>query len=386
MSENVVSVRLEIRNEKTRKDLEEVLASIQEFHLQASNDPKPCDLLILETEKDISKDFELIQTLQVSGMVKEVFLTSPHVEPDLLPWALRAGVKEFFSQPIKREEVRNGLLKFRERRGDLKQDVLEKKRGKIIDIVGSKGGVGTTTIAVNVATSLSESNGASSVALIDMNLLFGQIPIFFNIESSLNLGEVARNISRVDATYLMSTLSKHRSGVYILPSPMRLDDVDVVTPEILEVLLGLMQNVFDFIVIDGGQRLDNVSFKILGIADIVFLITGLDLPCLANAKRLLRTFQKLRFPSKEAIQTIVNCYQKKSPFSLKDAEQAVSAKIHWVLPNDHSATTAAINQGKPLSEVAPGSELNKSLRELADSFLSKNPKRRNGFWKREESD
>ncbi len=374
MTENAVFVRLGVRNEKTRKDLEEVISSVGGFELQISVDSAPCDLLILETDGDTGKEFQLIQDLQVSGKVKEVFVTSPRLEPDLLLQALRAGVKEFFSQPIQRDEVRTGLLKFRERRGLLQQKGIEKKRGKIIHFISSKGGVGTTTIAVNLAASLSESNG-SSVALIDMSLPFGQIPIFLNTETSFNWGEVLRNISRVDETFLMGVLSRHRSGVYVMPSPATLEDVSVETPEMVEKLLSLMQNLFDFILVDGGQRLDHVSLRSLQMSDTVFMVTVLNLPCLTNAKKLLWTFQRLGFPLRETIRIIANRYQKKSSISLKEAEEAVSEKIHWLVANDYHLTMSAINQGKTISEVASGSEVGKSLRELAGTFFLKGQKK-----------
>ncbi|MGZ3613919.1 MAG: AAA family ATPase [Thermodesulfobacteriota bacterium] len=375
MTENTVFLRLGIRNEKTREDLEEVISLLEGFHLQSSIDSDPCDLLILEAENDNGKDFQLIHELQASGKVKEVFLTSARLEPNLLLQALRAGVKEFFSQPIQKEEVKTGLLKFRERRGFLQQKAGEKKRGKIIHFISSKGGVGTTTIAVNLAASLSESSG-SSVALIDMSLPFGQIPIFLNTESSFNWGEVLRDISRVDETFLMGVLSKHRSGVYVMPSPASLEDLNVETPEMVEKLLSLMRNLFDFILVDGGQRLDPVSLRILQMSDTVLMITVLNLPCLTNAKKLLWTFQKLGFPTRETIRIIANRYQKKSSISLKEAEEAVSEKIHWLVANDYHLTMSAINQGKTISEVASGSEVGKSLRELAGTFISQGQKKR----------
>lgn len=377
MTGSILSVRLEIKNEAVRKQLEEVISAEEGFRLlRRHDDPDPCDLLILETGNGAGQEFHLIQDVQASGRTKEVFLTSPLLEPELLLQALRAGVKEFFSQPIKGEEVRAGLSKFRERRSLLQQEGTEKKKGKIIHFISGKGGVGTTTIAVNLAASLCESNGSSSVALIDMNLPFGQIPTFLNTGSSYNWGEVLRSISRVDETFLMGVLARHRSGVYVLPSPASLDEVNVETPEMIEKLLSLMRNLFDFILVDGGQRLDNVSLRVLEMSDTVFMVTVLDLPCLTNTKRLLWTFQKLGFPPREAIRIIANRYHKKSSISLKEAEEAVSEKIHWLVTNDYHLTMSAINQGKTISEVASGSEVSRSLRELASTFLSQDRKKR----------
>jgi pilus assembly protein CpaE len=225
-------------------------------------------------------------------------------------------------------------------------------------------------MAVNLATSLVESSPSPRVALIDMNLLFGEIPIFLNIESSFDWGGVARDISRLDPTFLMSILSKHASGVYVLPSPTGLDGVNVATPEIIEKILGLMRSVFDFIVIDGGQAIDDISLKILEMSDTVLLIGILSLPCLTNVKRLLWIFQKLGYPLLENIKIIINRHtDRKSVIPPEEAEKSINQKIFWFVPNDYPTTMSAINQGKTLSAVAPTAEVSKNLKSLASVFL-----------------
>lgn len=383
MPAEISSVRLEIKNQKVREDLREVISSLEGFRLQKLDDPEPGDLLILEIGDDPQREFQVINSAQTSGAIEEIFVTSSRVEPEILIQALREGVKEFFSQPIKKEEVMNAFLKFKERKQSARLSGEKKKRGKIINVIGSKGGVGTTTLAVNLATGLAELEGSPSVALIDMNLLFGEIPLFLDVKPLFNWGEVARNISRLDATYLMSILSKHSSGVHVLPSPTGLDGVNVATPEIIGKLLGLMQNVFDFIVIDGGQSLDDISLKILEVSDILLLVAILSLPCLTNLRRLLWTFQKLGYPQEENIKIIISRYQKKSVISLKEAEETLNKKIFWLVPNDYSTTMSAINQGKTLFAVAQGAEITKNLTELASAFLEKEEQKKEkvGFWR-----
>ena len=383
MNENAILIQLEIKQPKIKEELEEVISSMEEFRLQQSGASSSCDVLILEIGDDPQKEFTLIHNIQDSGVVREIFLTSPRLDPTLLLEALRAGAKEFFSQPLKKDEVKAALLKFKDRKEKTKFDGEKKKKGKIIDVIGSKGGVGNTTIAVNLATSLSESEKSPLVALIDMNLLFGEIPIFLNIESGFNWGEVARNITRLDSTYLMSILYKHSSGVYVLPSPTGLDGVNVATPEIIEALLGVMRNVFDYIVIDGGQAIDDISLKILEMSETVFLVGILSLPCLTNVKRLLWIFQKLGYPSQDIIKIIINRHQdKKSVIPIKEAEEGVNQKIYWFVPNDYPTTMSAINQGKTLSAVAPNAEVSKNLRSLATQLTEKSQKEKvkGMFW------
>ena len=169
MRENIVTVRLEIRDGKVRKDLEEVISSLEGFRIQKSFSI-PSDILILEIRDNSPKEFQLIQDVRSSGMATEVFLTSSRLEPDLLIQALRVGAKEFFSQPIQGEEVKAALLKSKEREEKNEVPERKKKRGKILDVIGSKGGIGTTTVAVNLATNLSQSEASPSVALIEKGL------------------------------------------------------------------------------------------------------------------------------------------------------------------------------------------------------------------------
>jgi pilus assembly protein CpaE len=364
MPEKNIAVKIQTKNEKIREELKEVILSVEGFHLH-NDSPLPCDLLILEIGDDPKKDFQNMNTLQTSGGVKEVFLTSSRTEPGLLLQALRAGAKEFFPQPINREEVRDAFLKLKALREGA---VAGRPKGKIIDVIGSKGGVGTTTVAVNLAASLQGLSSFPSVALIDMNLLFGEVPIFLNVEPIFNWGEMARNISRVDSTYLKSSLSRHPSGISVLCSPPSLDGVHTAAPLVIEKLLNLMQSIFDFVVIDSGQNLDNISHKILEKCDLLFLVSVLSLPGLINIKKLQNTFRNLGYPREENIKIIINRYHKKSPISLKEAEQSIDKNIFWLIPNDYPTTMSAINQGKALSAVAHEAEISQNFRDLAGSF------------------
>ena len=367
---NQIAVGLRIRNRKVLMDFEVALSPFKELSFQEFSPQKPYDLVILEIGEDLEKDFDLVQSIQASGLVKDLFLTSIRMEPDFLIRALRSGAREFIPQPINKEEITAAINKILEKKqinhaAERKDD----KQGKIIYLIGSKGGVGTTTIAVNLAASLVKSSPShASVALVDMNFLFGEIPTFLNIQPEFNWGEVARNFSRLDSHYLMSVFSRHKNGLYVLPSPTGLEGMGISTPEFIERILVLMTPVFDFIVIDGGQSLDDVSVKILEMTDFLCLITVLSLPCLTNVKRLLRTFERLGYPRNEQIKIIANRYEKKSLISLKEAEAALKQKISFLIDNDYSSTMSAINQGKMLESIAPKAEVTKNIKTLASWF------------------
>ena len=174
------------------------------------------------------------------------------------------------------------------------------EKGTVFTVFGAKGGVGTTTIAVNLATGLARLDGNYSVALLDMNILSGEVPLFLNVKPTFNWAEVARNISRLDATYLMSLLQRHASGVHVLPAPVRLAEEIGAAPEI-EKVLELMQSMFDFLVIDGGQCWGAYPDILIGISDKVLLVAIPSLPGVISLKRLIEAFHDLGYPPEDII-------------------------------------------------------------------------------------
>jgi pilus assembly protein CpaE len=315
-----------------------------------------------------------------SNSVEEVFLSAENPDPKTLMRAIKCGAKEFFCQPLEEEEVEQALEKFRKRRKPTQKRTL--KSGQIIQVVGSKGGVGTTTVAVNLAVNLAQNNMNQSVAIVDMKMLFGEIPLFLEIKPNYHWGEITKDISRLDSTFLMGILSKHISGVHVLPSPASMNGHPPITPEVFSQVLGIMKSMFDIIVIDGGHSPDDIYLKILGMSDEMLIITDLTLPCLANAKRLLKLLGYLGYPSRDKIKIVINRFLKNSQVSIKDAKNAINKEIFWTVPNDYNTITASINEGRALSQIAPRAQITKNIQDLADTLMGKDniPERGRKKW------
>jgi len=248
------------------------------------------------------------------------------------------------------------------------------KEGKIITVIGSKGAVGTTTIAVNLAVSLAEKKDIQSVALIDINLLFGDLSLFFENKPEYNWSDLTKTISRLDDTFLKNILSVDTSGVFVLPSSSRFSDQNEITPRVVEHLLMLMRRVFDFVIIDGGQPLDDISFKILELSDTILLVSILSYPCLSITNKLLRAIRDLGFTPDEKIKILINRYLKKSNPSIEDAEASFEKEIFWTIPNDYQTTSTAINEGKSLAQFAPRKAITKNFSELAAKLAAESRK------------
>lgn len=376
MAINDIGIRIETESSSLKDELEGIFQNVKGCRILSEVDSHPVDVFILDLGDSSVEGLERVPSLLDKGNVGEVFLTSANSDRSVLVHALRSGAKEFLPQPLREAEVSQAFERFKERREQIGREIRCSKNGKIIDLIGSKGGVGNTTIAVNLATSLARESKENSIALIDLNLLFGEVPLFLDFEPTYHWGEIAQNISRLDDTFLMSVLHKHESGVFVLPSPSQLQGEWVATQEIIERLLKLMKSVFDFIIVDSGHVTDDVSIKILEMADTVLVVTILSLPCLSNVSRLVKFFYDLGNPAEEGVKIIINRYMKNSDISLKDAEKSISKKIFWTVPNDYKLTISAINQGKVLSDIATRSPIAKSIKDLAETFLEREEPRK----------
>ncbi len=231
------------------------------------------------------------------------------------------------------------------------------KNGKVLNFIGAKGGVGTTTVAVNVALGLCELQ--KNTALADMNPLFGEVPVFLSCDPAFDWGEISKDISRLDATYLMGVLTKHH-GVHVLPAPERFNGC--VSSGVVEKLLSQMKRLFDYVIVDSGRQLDDNIADIIKLTDTILLITNLTVPSLINTKRLLFTINNLGF-SKDRVKVIVN-QKPKDPVSLKVAESTIKKEIFWVIPENLQVAASAINKGQPILSLSGNSDIGKSIRDL----------------------
>lgn len=381
MNEAPINVQLEIADLGARSQFEKILRSMEGFQILKPEESRPFDLLIVELGPESDQDIEQIAELLDSGEAQEVFVTSPDATPELLRRLMRMGIKEFFPQPLKEEEVKMALREFKDRRAE-RHEPEPTKSGKIIDVIGSKGGVGTTTIAVNLAAGLADMKPGYSVALVDMNLLFGDIPLFLNLKPNYHWGEITKNIERLDATFLTKIMASHSSGIQILSSPSYLNGQQPATPEIIGRLLTLMQKMFDFVIVDGGQTLNAPTLKIMEMADRVLLISLLSLPYLANTNKLLKSFVNQGYHPRDGVNIIINRYIKRSEVTLDDAKTSLKKEIFWTVPNDYKTTVSAINQGKTLFERAPRAEVVLNLKKLAGVLATGEVKtEKKGGWK-----
>jgi pilus assembly protein CpaE len=380
-----ISVQLKIRSPGLAEEMKKIISPLDGFYLNPSKLLESGDLLIFEMGENLGDEIHILHSMSSSGRVKEIFAISPRLEPDLLIQVRRAGANRIFIQPFKRSEIIKALSEFKEGTGTVLPSLKYQKYGKMIYVLGCKGGVGTTSVALNLASGLAHLDKSLSVLLTDMTAPFGDLPVLLGINPFPDWAQLSKNLSHISVRMLRSILSKHPSGFYVLPSPSALED-ERVNLEVVEEILSLMENAFEFSVIDGGKFSGEVSAKIFELADTILLLTNLTRPCLENLKGLLSFFQKSKPYPEGKIRIVVNRYEKNSSISLslEEAEKELRKHIFWKIPNDFKAVTEAANQGKTLINLGEGKEICKSFLHLASFFLMKDRPvgKSNDFWNR----
>lgn len=366
-----VSVRLDIKSSKLLARFQSIVESLQGIIVKDPQEPGLPDVIIMEIGSDFKKDFELIESMRRSPSCPPFFLTSSVTSAEVLKHALRMGIREFFLEPIEEAEVQTAFARIKEY---VTERPKKAKYGKVISIVGSRGGIGSTVIAVNLTVSLVQSGEVTSVVLTDLNLQSGDTPLFLDIEPVHTIAQVSQNVSRLDPVFLMSTLIKHSSGIYILPPPNNLQDAELVTADSIETILHLMREMFDYIVVDASRSLDPITVAALNLSEMIFLVTQLDLPALRNAKRFVDIFLSLGYDQSKT-ELIINRYEKRSDVSLEEAEEVLEQKAFWLVPNDYTSVMSSINQGKSVILMAHNSKVTKSLKDLALTIQGKQPLR-----------
>lgn len=299
----------------------------------------------------------LARGMMDEGRARAVILCGPAgvaPDPSLLLAAMRAGIGEYISEPLNPTELAAALsrLRLRNRPGDGTSAKAE-QGGRVLLVLGAKGGVGATTVAVNLAHALCTGAAAgASTALLDIAAPQGETPIFLDLDHAYTWADVAANRDRLDATYLESVMARHSSGLAVLPAPDFGEGV-ALDPGALRQMIGLMRQIYAHVVVDGGTGQDEIALEALEMADDILLVLDLSLPCLARAKRFLEAVRAARPHLAEKIRLVANRTTSQSDIGAAQAEDILRVKISWRILNDYQAALSAINEGRPLAEADP---------------------------------
>jgi pilus assembly protein CpaE len=344
----------------------EAECSRYEFFADVVDQTNP-DIGLVALDEDPQKGLQLVTRLGESSPNCAVLVVSSSNDGNLILQAMRAGAKEFLTEPVRIEDLLGALGRISERRFGRGEN---RPRGsQIIAVAGSIGGVGTTSLAVNLGCALAR-NEKNSVALVDLDLCLGDADVFLDTIPDYTLVDLAQNVTRLDFSLLKRSLTKHSSGLYLLPRPVQLEDVNLITPDDLQRVIGLLKATFTHVVLDLSKGYNSIDLIALEMANYILLVTQLDLPCLRNVVRLMTSFSEMEGIENKVRIVVNRAGLESGQITLKKAEESIGKEIFWQLPNDYRTMVDVRNNGIPLIEQAPKAAITQSIITLADALAS----------------
>ena len=304
----------------------------------------------------LSRDFPSLYLLALSDKA----------ESDLILRAMRAGAHDFLCKPVKEIDLRAAAEKVYK----LKAARMEKRPdgGRIVSVFSNKGGNGTTTIAVNLADALVRYHG-KKVAVVDLVLSHGDVTMFFNVNPSYSIIDLARNAQKADYDFLHSLLVRHSSGVYILADPPMIEDGELISAAQVREVLATLRSMFDYIVVDTPHQFDERTLTALEMSDTILLVSLLNLPSLRNTQKCLELFGRIGLRD-ERVRLVISRFLPNDEIPRDSIEGILNCPVFFSVPNDYPAVIASVNRGKLLRETSPEKEVTKSFRELSDVIVS----------------
>lgn len=320
------------------------------------------DLVLLPLEGLGPVELTLIER-EIRQSASFIIGTAPGSNPELILAALRAGVHEFASSPIDAKEFGVAVGRLVRR---MKSPA--SKAGTAIAVYSAKGGLGTTTVAVNLATAIAKQHPSRRVALADYVVVGGDVRVVLDLKPSYDVGDLVMKVDRIDGELLFSLLTQGAGGVWALPSSDNPEVLELIDANAATTIMSQLRAHFGYVVVDTEHYLSEGTLAALDAADRVVLVTQLSVPALRSTQRTLQLFERLGYPAGK-VAVVVNRADAESALSVADAESVLGRPILWRLPNDFRACAEATTQGVPLIEYEPSSPLTRSYMNLAAKLV-----------------
>ena len=321
-------------------------------------------LLILEVGHGEELVLRIIEALAAEMRELRVIVTAPAAKAELILKVLRAGATEFLVRPVSPEEFSSALD--RVVRSLAPGDGAN---GQVLAVYTGKGGLGNTTVAVNLAFSLARSHPEERVALVDMAMDGADVQVFLDLKPQYSVSDLLGKTDRLDTQLLEEILYKHPQGPWVLPETGLPEDADAMTGNEVAEIIARLRAAFDFVVVDCEHQLTDRSRSVLDSADKILVLTVLNVPAIRQLQRTLEMLKRLGH-AEEKVHIIVNRQNGRDVFQVRDVEKSLDRSVFWQLPNDYKTASRAITRGKPLLTTAPRSKLSRGVDGLATALNS----------------
>ena len=320
------------------------------------------DLIIVPLDSFGDADLAMLEREVPHDGTTAVIGTARQADSQLVLRALRAGMQEFVTHPADPKELSAAIERLMKRRTE------HAASGVTIAVYSPKGGMGTTTVAVNLAYALAQQDVSTRVVIADFVAVGGDLRVVLDLKPTFDIGDVASKIERLDAGLVQSLLTHPSDRIWALPSSDRVEVADLIDGAGAAAILSQLRSQFGFVVVDTEHHLGERTLAAIDMADHVLIVTQLTVPSLRSTQGALRLFTRLGYPSHK-LHLVLNRHDADETLSAKDAADVLGHEVFCKLPNDFHSCAGALTRGLPVVAHKPDSKLARGYLRLASRLM-----------------
>lgn len=318
----------------------------------------PVDLLVLPLDDVSDAHLAAIDGTMWHEQGVRIIGTGPSADPELMLRAIRAGIQEYLVRPIEVGECVAAVERLHKRvdHGEVK--------GQVFAVYSAKGGLGVSTVAVNLASSIASLHPSSRVAVADFGVPGGDTSILLNVRPPYTLGDLAQRLDQLDDELLNSVLTPAGNGLWVLAAAERPETSEEIDAGVISSVVSRLRSSFAFTVLDCEHQVNDRTLAALDTANRIILLTELQVPAMRSTQRTLGVFRRLGYPA-EKLAVVVNRHGSGDVVSAAEAADVLKEQIFFTIPNDFKVVSDAGTAGVPVEVKAPDSRLAFAYRQLA---------------------
>lgn len=366
---DVLSVAVIGPEPQGRKSLAKAVAgfhagAVREFTSYPELDDLPrvlkCEFDVIIVELDTNPEHALDLVEHICGQTSAtVMVYSVRTDSELLVRCMRAGAREFLTQPIASNTIAEAMVRASVRRPAHRP--AKQAEGKLLMFLGAKGGSGVSTLAANFAVALAQES-RQRTALLDLNFPLGNTAIDLGLTAPLSAADALMNLDRLDSHFLSTVMIEHSSGLSVLAAPDHYSPLNL-RDDSIEKLVSVVRRDFGYVVVDAGAGMGVVGRALLSSATTVYLVLQVSLPELRNANRVISEFFQAETPQ---LEIVLNRFSTRSVEIDEEAiTKALTKPAKWRVPSDYAAVRKAQNTASPI--VLEGSPISQAIRQMVRS-------------------
>ncbi len=319
------------------------------------------DVVLLDLPRETEPFFAFGSQLRRNRPATRLIAISDETPPtqNLLLGAMRGGVQDFLSKPVAVETLRDLMSRLAEELGAEVRPSLD----KLIVVMGSKGGVGTTTVAVNIAVQLSV-HARKRVALLDFAQPLGNVHLLLDMRPRFGIRDAIDNLNRLDSHFFAGLLTQHGTELQVLAGATQAEEWQTIPVSALQRIVHVAQSSFDIVVVDMGPQFGSDWVPMLQMARMILLVAEANVPSLWTLQKRLVGLKGLGIEADRS-RIVLNRWHKGDEEVLKGIQKGINRPVFARIPNDFRKASASVNLGTPLLENAQNNGLSARYREIA---------------------